>query len=132
MNEVLEFLKDCKRFFVATTEEGKPKVRPFSFVMSYEDKLYFATGNQKPFFKQIEANPEIEICGINKKMEWIRLSGKVVLDSRLEVKQKVFEVSPFLINTYNTAEDPTMECFYIDKAKAEVFKANGTSNILTS
>ena len=130
MNEVLEFLKDCKRFFVATTEDGKPKVRPFGFIMTHEDKLYFATGNQKPFFQQIMSNPEIEICGVNQKMEWIRLSGKVVVDSRLEVKEKVFEVSPFLINTYQSAENPTMECFYIDEAKAEVFKANGTSSTI--
>ena len=130
MNEVLEFLKECKRFFVATTEDGKPKVRPFGFIMSHEDKLYFATGNQKPFFKQVNINPEIEICGVNQKMEWIRLSGKVVFDSRLEIKQKVFEVSPFLLNTYNTAEDPTMECFYIDEAKAEISKMNGTTDTI--
>ena len=43
MNEVLEFLKNCKVFFVATAEQGKPKVRPFSFVMMHEEKLYFVT-----------------------------------------------------------------------------------------
>ena len=131
MNEVLEFLKNCKVFFVATAEEGKPKVRPFSFVMMHEEKLYFVTGNQKPFFKQIKVNPEIEICGLNSKMEWIRLSGKAVVDSRLEIKEKVFEVSPFLINTYQSAENPTMECFYIDEAKAEFCKINGTSSTIT-
>ena len=59
MNEVLEFLKNCKVFFVATAEQGKPKVRPFSFVMMHEEKLYFVTGNQKPFFKQIQAKTHL-------------------------------------------------------------------------
>ena len=127
MNEVLEFLKNCKVFFVATTEEGKPKVRPFSFVMLYEEKLYFVTGNQKPFFKQIQAKPEIEICGTSQKMEWIRFSGKVILDSRLQVKQKAFEESPFLKNSYKSVDNPVMECFYLDEAKADFCKIDGSS-----
>ena len=127
MNEVLEFLKDCKRFFVATTEDGKPKVRPFGFIMTHEDKLYFATGNQKPFFQQIMSNPEIEICGVNQKMEWIRLSGKAVPDSRLEIKQRAFEESPFLKNNYKSVENPVMECFYLGEAKADFCKIDGSS-----
>ena len=127
MEEVLEFLKNCKVFFVATAEQGKPKVRPFSFVMMHEEKLYFVTGNQKPFFKQIQANPEIEICGTSQKMEWIRLSGKAVPDSRLEIKQRAFEESPFLKNNYKSVENPVMECFYLGEAKADFCKIDGSS-----
>ncbi len=118
MDEVLEFLKDCKTFFVATVEGGQPRVRPFGFVMKFEDRLYFVTGNQKPFFKQITENPAIEICGTNEKNEWIRLNGKVVLDSRMEVKQKTFEVMPDLAYVYKTVDNPMFECFYIEEAEA--------------
>ncbi|MCP1225662.1 pyridoxamine 5'-phosphate oxidase family protein [Sebaldella sp. S0638] len=127
MEEVLEFLKNCRAFFVATIEEGKPKVRPFSFVMLHDQKLYFTTGNQKPFFEQIQKNPEIEICGLNQKMEWIRLSGRVIPDSRLEIKQKAFEESPFLKNNYKSVDSPVMECFYLTEAKADFCKIDGSS-----
>lgn len=118
MNEVLAFLRDCKVFFVATTEGDLPRVRPFGFVMEHEGKLYFVTGNQKPFFQQIHENPNVEICGLNEKSEWVRLSGKAVLDSRLEVKQKAFEMEPLLAYVYQTVENPIFECFYLDEAEA--------------
>ena len=127
MDEVVKFLKNCKVFFVATTDRGKPKVRPFSFIMLYEKKLYFVTGNQKPFFKQIQENPEIEICGLNQKMECLRLSGKVTADSRIEIKQRAFEESPFLKNNYKSVNNPEMECFYINEARADFYEIGGLS-----
>lgn len=118
MEDVLSFLKNCKTFFVATTDGDKPKVRPFGFIMQYEGKLYFVTGNQKPLFKQIQANPYIEICGSNEKSEWLRLSGRAVIDSRLEVKKKAFEMAPELAYVYQAVDSPIFECFYIDEAEA--------------
>ena len=32
MEKILAFLQEAKTFFVATVEDGEPKVRPFGFV----------------------------------------------------------------------------------------------------
>lgn len=120
MNEILEFLQRCKTFFIASVEGGKPKVRPFGFVMLHEGRLYFVTGNQKPFFRQIRENPNIEICGVNERSEWIRLSGKAVADSRMSVREKAFEVEPNLTYVYQTVDNPIFECFYLDEVEASI------------
>ena len=39
MNNVLEFLRDCKTFYLATCEGDQPRVRPFGAVMIYDGKL---------------------------------------------------------------------------------------------
>jgi len=44
---MLKYITDAKTFYIATTEGDKPKVRPFGFIMEFEDKLYFGTSNQK-------------------------------------------------------------------------------------
>ena len=83
MNEVLEFLTTNPTFYLATIDEdNQARVRPFGAVMKFEDKLYFATNNTKSVFKQLVANPKIEISTTSKNGEWIRLSGNAVVDTR--------------------------------------------------
>ncbi len=101
MDKILAFLKDAGVFFYASVDGDKARVRPFGFYMEYEGKLYFGMGKHKESFKQTVANPNVEICALNKKNEWIRIRGTAVLDDRQEVMDKVFEVSAGLENLYN-------------------------------
>lgn len=130
MNEILKFITDAKTFYIATIEGDKPKVRPFGFIMEHEGKLYFSTTNQNNLFNQLASNPYCEICTVSSDGKWIRLSGKAVFDSRIEVKAKVFDVMPELKNMYKSAENPNLETFYLDEAEATIFSfAEGPKTI---
>lgn len=51
MNEVIEFLNENPVQYLATVDlDGKPRVRPFQFMLEEEGKLYFCTNNQKNVF----------------------------------------------------------------------------------
>ena len=39
MNEVYEFLKACGTYYLATVEDGQPRVRPFGTIDCWEGKL---------------------------------------------------------------------------------------------
>ena len=117
MNEVLEFLTSNPTFYLATIEGDQARVRPFGAVMKYEDKLYFATNNKKPVFKQLVANPKVEISTTSPKGEWIRLSGNAVVDSRSEVKTAMLEAVPSLKRMYKS-DDNIFEVFYLTNAVA--------------
>lgn len=117
MNEVLEFLTSNPTFYLATIDGDQARVRPFGAVMKYEDKLYFATNNKKPVFKQLVANPKVEISTTSPKGEWIRLSGNAVVDSRSEVKTAMLEAVPSLKRMYNS-DDNIFEVFYLTNAVA--------------
>lgn len=126
MHEVLNFLNETKIFFVATIEGNEPKVRPFGFVMDFQDKLYFCTSNQKNVYQQLKNNSNCEISAANDKGDWIRVKGKVVFDNNMDAKKKVFEIMPALANLYKGAEDPTFEVFYLDDAEATFASLTGT------
>lgn len=64
MNKVVNELKKLKVFYIATVDENKPKVRPFSSVTEFEENAYICCGKQKEVYKQISKNPYIEICGM--------------------------------------------------------------------
>ena len=118
MNEVLEFLTTNPTFYLATIDEdNQARVRPFGAVINFEDKLYFATNNTKSVFKQLVANPKIEISTTSKKGEWIRLSGNAVIDIRTEAKAAMLEAVPMLKNMYNL-EDGVFAVFYLTDAVA--------------
>ena len=117
MNEVLEFLTSNPTFYLATIEGDQARVRPFGAVMKYENKLYFATNNKKPVFKQLVANPKVEISTTSPKGEWIRLSGNAVVDSRSEVKTAMLEAVPSLKRMYSS-DDNIFEVFYLTNAVA--------------
>lgn len=120
MQETFRFLKDNAPFYVSTVEEGSPRVRPFGFVMEFEGKLWFSTNNKKKVYRQLKANPYLEISTTSPDKRWVRLKGRAVLNSELAVKAKdrAIEVSPVLASMYKTADNPIFEMFYLEEGEA--------------
>lgn len=128
MEEVYEFLKKCGTFYLATVEGDKPRVRPFGVVNIFEGKLYIQTGKKKKVSKQMQENPNVEICGfIDGK--WIRLEGKVVRDDRREAKESMLEANPILKNMYS-ADDDNTEVLYFEKAKATFYSFTEEARVI--
>ena len=117
MNKAYEFLKEVGTFYIATVDGEKPKVRPFGAVNVFEDKLYIVTNNTKPTFRQIKANPNIEICGVNAQGQWLRIAAKAVVDERVEAKKAMLDANPGLRNMYNE-NDGLVEVLYLKDATA--------------
>lgn len=118
MKEVQEFLKNCGVYYLATVDNGNPRVRPFGTIEIFENHLYIETGKSKEVFKQIEKNPMVEICGF-KDGKWIRLSGKLVLDDRIEAKKDMLDKNPGLRNMYSEFDDNTA-VLYFESARAVI------------
>lgn len=119
MEKALEFLKECGTFYLATTEGDQPRVRPFGAVFEYEGKLYIVSNNTKKCFKQMLENPKVEISGMNKKGQWIRLAGEVAHDDRREVKELALNTIPSLKNMYSI-DDGIFAVLYFTKGTATI------------
>ena len=129
MREVLEYLKECGVFYVATNEQGQPRVRPFGVVADFEDKLYISTNNQKDLFKQMQENPKIEISGM-KNGTWIRVEAIVVRDNRKEAREKMLADNPSLEEMY-AADDGKMEVLYLQNATATISSFTDEPKVIT-
>jgi uncharacterized pyridoxamine 5'-phosphate oxidase family protein len=119
MKKALEFLQESGTYYLATTEGDQPRVRPFGAVFEYEGKLYFATSNTKKCFKQMLENPKVEICGMNKEGQWIRVSGEVANDDRREVREAALEAIPSVKSMYS-ADDGIFSVLYFTKGTATI------------
>lgn len=130
MKEVLDFLTANKVFYLATTGGDHPHVRPLGFVMNYDGKLIFCTSNQKDMYKQLAANPSVEICCVDAKYNTLRICGKATFCTTKEVQQKALEVMPALGNLYAVG-DGKFELFYLDNAQAICQTMSGEKQVLT-
>ena len=116
METVYNFLKEANTYYLATIEGDQPRVRPFGTIDLFEDRLYIQTGKSKDVYKQIEANPKFEICAFTG-ATWIRVSGKLVEDPRIEAQQAMLDANPGLKRMY-AAGDGNTAVYYIADGEA--------------
>ena len=128
MKEVSDFLKECGVYYLATIDGDKPRVRPFGTVEIFENHLYIQTGKSKNISKQIEKNPNVELCAF-KDGKWIRVSGKLIRDDRIEAKKDMLDKNPYLRNMYDENDDNT-EVLYFEKATAVISSFTEESKVI--
>ena len=96
----------------------QPRVRPFGVVEIFEDRLYIQTGKSKDVSKQIQINNKVELSSFNNG-KWIRVTGKLVRDDRVEAKKDILDKNPNLRGMYDENDDNT-EVLYFESAKAVI------------
>ncbi|MDR0411734.1 MAG: pyridoxamine 5'-phosphate oxidase family protein [Treponema sp.] len=128
MKEVYDFLKESGTYYLATIDEGKPRVRPFGTANVFEGKIYFQTGKAKNVSKQLKANPNIEICAMDSG-KWIRISAVAVEDDRIEARESMLNAYPALQTMYQ-ANDGNMQVFYLKDAVATISSFPTTPRVI--
>lgn len=125
MSKVSEFLAANPVQYLATVSlDGKAKCRPFMFCFEKEGKLWFCTGNMKDVYKEMQANPYIQVSVSSPSYEWIRLSGKAVFVDDKAIKSAALE-NPIVKNNYQTPDNPTFEVFYLEDAHGVIADFSG-------
>lgn len=126
MQTIINFLVKSQIQYLATIGlDGRPKVRPFQFMMEDGSKLYFCTSTEKKVHKEIKKQPFVELCALGANFSWMRLSGKVVFTQDLAIKEKVQKASDLVKSIYKTADNPVFEVFYLDEASATISDFSG-------
>jgi uncharacterized pyridoxamine 5'-phosphate oxidase family protein len=117
MKEILDFLSQAKMFFLATVDGDQPRVRPMGLVMDFEGKLCFGTNNKKEMYKQLRANPKMEIAATLQNGKTLRISGPISFNPKREAKVKALDIAPNLKSMYSP-DDGVFEIFQFDSATA--------------
>ena len=93
VEKVNEFLDKAGVFYFLTTDGSQPKGRPFGFHLLVGDRLYFGCGTFKNVFKQLTANPKVEVLAI-KDGDFMRYDGEAKVVKSDELIAKVREAMP--------------------------------------
>ncbi len=107
MKEVYDFLKKCGTYYLATDDNGQPRVRPFGTIDLFDGGLYIQTGKVKDVARQMLANPKVEICAFIDG-EWLRVRAEVKEDDRREARVHMLEEYPQLQRMYSPDDGNTV------------------------
>ena len=92
LERVCSYLRRIPAWYLATTDASdghQPRVRPFSFAMVDDDKLWFCTSRDKGVWAELSANPKFEVSGWKPGECWIVLTGEAALEDDAFVSDKV-------------------------------------------
>jgi len=106
--EIWRRFKDYPHIFLATQENGQPRIRPVTLV-NFDQRLWILTGTRSAKVRQIRENPKIEFCMLFEEREhhgYIRAAASAKIISDKEIKAKVAEHCDFFSNHWESPEDP--------------------------
>ena len=90
MKEIYDFIKKCKVYYLATIDDNLPKVRPFHTFDIYDNHFYLQTEKTKDVFKQVIANPNVQLCALYGNL-WLRITGTIKIDDSINAKRHMFD-----------------------------------------
>ena len=122
--KVAKFLEQGKVFYLATVEGDKPHTRPLGAYKLINDKVYFAVGDFKNVYKQLLANPNVELVSLKEGAEWLRISGRAIFEKDFTVANQMMNDSPQLKEMYEKNGWKSM-AFHIE-GTAEIIKVMTT------
>lgn len=123
--EAIDIVRDAGFGFLATIEGNVPHVRPMMPYLTEEGELLLALLGRSRTIPQIKANPNIEVCFVDRKMWYCRVSGTAVMTNDLEKKKLVFENVPMLRQYFAGAEDPGYHLAVITIKAVEAMTPHG-------
>lgn len=126
---VSKFLSDAGVFYLATVNGDRPKVRPLGLSLLKDGKIYFGVGDFKEVYKQMQANPYVEIsCTVGP--DFLRYYGKAVFEETYDLGASMVAGADFLKSVYNEETGNKLAMFHLEEATAEIRSTMG--NILES
>ena len=98
--EVYEYLSAHRPFFLASVQGDSPRLRPMGFLMWHEGKIWLGMGDHKEVYKQIAANPNVQVVAVDPGASWLMVTAKLVFDPSPELFAKAMEAAPNLKEIY--------------------------------
>lgn len=121
MQEVFDFLAANRVVFLATSDQGRARVRPFQYQFEQDGRLWFGTAKNKEVYKQLQQDNRMELSCMSQDMATLRLMGEANLDEDMAVKERIIQENELVRNIYESADNPDFAVFSIDHGSAYMF-----------
>ena len=125
MNRIDEFLTEAGTFFLATADGVQPKLRPLGSHFVMDGRLIFGVGDFKDVYRQMLANPQVEIAACRKDGHWLRYTGRAVFETEPKFEQEALSRNPGLRKIYNEETGHHMAMFHLEDASAVIIPIMG-------
>jgi uncharacterized pyridoxamine 5'-phosphate oxidase family protein len=118
MSKINDFLSEAGVFFLATEDGKQPKIRPLGAHLEMDGKVIFGVGDFKEVYKQMQANPLVEVVACKQDGHWLRYTGTAVFETDAKYAEAMLEGAPNLRNIYNDTTGHKLATFHLENATA--------------
>jgi uncharacterized pyridoxamine 5'-phosphate oxidase family protein len=118
MSKVNDFLSEAGVFFLATEDGNQPRIRPLGAHLEMDGKVLFGVGDFKDVYKQMQANPQVEIVACKQDGHWLRYTGTAVFETDEKYAEVMLDNAPDLRNIYNETTGNKLAMFHLENATA--------------
>lgn len=125
MQDAIKQLSENSTGFLGTTDNGKPRVRPFQYQFEDHGKLYFCTSNKKDVYGQLRESPSIEFATTSHDYVTVRINGEVKFSDDLQLKERIILSNEMVRGVYKTADNPAFTLFYLEHGSATISDFSG-------
>lgn len=100
------FVRECGYFFLATSVDGQPKLRPFGMIYEKNNTLFIATDQRKQVHSELQKNPKTELASYNPATRrWIRISGQAEIEDSGQIREEMMDAYPNLSGAYRKEKE---------------------------
>ena len=88
--QIFDFLNNNPAFYLATVDGNEPRVRAMLLYKADENGIIFHTGPFKEVYRQIQKNPNVQLCFYNPQQNLqIRVRGKLEVTNDRALKEEI-------------------------------------------
>ena len=115
------FIRECGYFFLATSVNEQPRLRPFGMISTDGQSLFIATDSRKSVYSDLEQNSKIELASYNPITgKWIRISGTAKKNDTPVSQELMWTAYPMLCQKYSKEQEKFLVIYQIDIEKADL------------
>jgi uncharacterized pyridoxamine 5'-phosphate oxidase family protein len=127
LRQVAEYLTGVPAWFLATSVNNRPHVRPFSFAVVENERLWFCTSKGKDVYDELVENPHFELSAWAPGKPWIIVGGSATFaEPTPALRQAGFEHMVSLGEAHRDANDGLLVFFFVRDATARICDIDGT------
>ena len=102
---------------MATVDGDQPRLRPLGAFLEADGKLLFGVGDFKDVYRQMKANPLVEIAACKPDGHWLRYTGRAVFETDPKYAEQMIKNS-HLEAIYNEQTGNKLMTFRLEDATA--------------
>lgn len=97
VDECFRFIRECGYFFLATSVDDKPRLRPMGIILSNGRTLFLATDKRKTVYQDLIQNPKVELASYNlNTRKWLRISGQALPETADTIREEMLAQYPMI------------------------------------
>jgi len=125
-SEIWRHFEDYQHVFLATEENGQPKVRPVTLV-NFDQRFWVLTGTNNAKVRQIQKNPKVEFCLLLEEgghRGYIRAAGFAKIIGNRKTKVKIAKHCEFFSEHWKSPDDPDYTLLELKLNEIEYMRPN--------